>query len=419
MLEEAPEVVVPAQIDEYMFKGTIGEGAFSVVKLVLSKKTMEYYACKVIPRERIMNSELEDRFEIEIRIDQQLHHPNIVPIIDLLKDETNFYVIMEFCPNGDYFQYIVDNGPLTEETAAYFMKQLLEALKYIHSIGIAHRDLKPENLLLDVQSNIKLSDFGLSRYVGEHGLVETPCGSPCYASPECLSGEAYEGCKSDIWSCGVILFASLTGQLPWTKRNQQQLFEQIRRGEYVIPTFLSDICQNFIARLMTVDTEKRITIDQALNHPFILAGSPQIPTEMAPIPPLLSIKKVDEFFDVDKDIDYSHYTVPEPHTGRLITFQQASRLVNNNTFKSTSSPSSTKKPTISNSPSSNLPPIPGYKTTSSMDSHDIKLPKLNNSLANKRTASRLAMKKPMIQPTLSKHFVKPPSSLTTKDKKKY
>ena len=412
MLEDAPEVIVPPVIGNYIFKGTIGEGAFSVVKLVVRKQSMEYFACKVIPRERIMNSELEQRFEVEIRIDQQLHHPNIVPIIDLLKDENNFYVIMEFCPNGDYFQYIVDNGPLDEETASYFMKQLLEALKYIHSIGIAHRDLKPENLLLDMQSNIKLSDFGLSRYVGAHGLVETPCGSPCYASPECLSGQAYEGCKSDIWSCGVILFASLTGQLPWTKRNQQQLFEQIKRGEYTIPDYLSENCQDFIARLMTVDTKKRITIDEALQHPFITSGSPQLPSEFNVPSKIISLKRVDEFFDVDKDIDFNEMNVQEPLTARQVTFQQASRALSVNNYAPPQA-----KPHHYNTASS-LPPIQQFRSNSMINASEQTLQKSNQStLSSKRAVSRLAIPKPIIPATHSKHFMKPPT-LASKGKKK-
>lgn len=115
---------------------------------------------------------------------------------------------------------------------------------------------------------MKISDFGLSKFVGNSGIVETPCGSPCYASPECLSGHGYDGRISDVWSIGVIMFAMVTGQLPWTKRNQTQLFNQIRKGDYKIPSFLSEECKDLIRRLMTVDVSQRITIEEALNHPW-------------------------------------------------------------------------------------------------------------------------------------------------------
>ena len=259
----------PPSIGRYILKGEIGHGAFSTVRLCQDGETGQFYACKIIARSRLLMHNLESRFENEIRINQQLHHPGVVALYDLLKDDSNFYIIVEFCPNGELFSHVVDQGRLDESQAKIFISQVLFALQYVHSLGICHRDLKPENLLLDQYGMVKISDFGLSRFVGPNGLVSTPCGSPCYASPECVSGHPYDGRKSDIWSCGVISYAILTGQLPWTKRNQQQLFEQIKRGEYTIPSYLSDKCRSFIAGLMTVNIEYRMTIEQALHHDWL------------------------------------------------------------------------------------------------------------------------------------------------------
>lgn len=307
-------ITTPTQLGSYVFKGLIGEGAFSIVKLVMHIETRQYYACKIIPKNRIVEANLEQRFESEIRIDQQLHHPSIVQIVDLMKDDKNYYVVMEFCPNGDFFQFIIDNGCIPENIAAIAMKQTLEALQYVHRLGIAHRDLKPENLLLDAQNNIKISDFGLSRYVGHNGLVDTPCGSPCYASPECLSGFPYGGCASDIWSCGVILYAALTGQLPWTKRNQQQLFDQIRAGDYKVPTNISDQAKEFLVGLMTVDPTKRFTIEQALSHEWLkIAPKGLAHKDIQEPPKLVSLKAVDKFFDYDHD-DNPEIESPESPT---------------------------------------------------------------------------------------------------------
>ncbi|OHT13360.1 CAMK family protein kinase [Tritrichomonas foetus] len=291
-------VITPSRLGPYQMRGTIGQGAFSVVKLAYNEEQKRFFACKIIPKTRLLESEMEERFETEIRVNQRLHHPNIVQISDLLKDSLNYYIFMEFCSNGDFFQYIIDNETLSEQEAAKYMKQILNALKYVHSNRVAHRDLKPENLLLDDNFNLKISDFGLSRFVDESGLVETPCGSPCYASPECISGEPYEGQKSDIWSCGVIIFAALTGQLPWTKKNQHQLFKQIKKGEYTIPHFLSSECTSFISGLMTVNTEQRLTIEEALIHPWIIKNASLEDTVQSPmIFYNIGSKKVDNFFD--------------------------------------------------------------------------------------------------------------------------
>jgi serine/threonine protein kinase len=166
-------------------------------------------------------------------------------------------------------------------------------------MGVTHRDLKPENLLLTQFGHVKISDFGLSRFLGSHGLVSTPCGSPCYASPECLTGLPYDGRTNDCWSVGVILYAMVTGELPWTKRNQQQLFEQIRRGEYTIPTELSQPCRNLIRGLLTVSPALRLTAESALRHPFF-RGARANGFGYETGPGIVSLSRVDRFFRADQ-----------------------------------------------------------------------------------------------------------------------
>lgn len=284
-------------VGPYDFQGDmIGEGAFSVVRLCKKKGTNEYIACKIVEKKRIDTSNLENRFEAEIRINQQLHHPGVVQMLDLYSDATNYFIFMEFCQCGDLFQYIVDHKRLKESVAKPLFKQILETIKYVHQMGISHRDLKPENILIMRDGRIKISDFGLSRFVKPGtDLVDTPCGSPCYASPECISGRSYNGYTTDIWSCGVILYAMLTGQLPWTKRNQTQLFQQIRRGEYTIPDFLSYEARNMIKSLMTVNIQDRYTVDEALNDPWLADVSPQFDAHDAR--GYVSLREVDLFFN--------------------------------------------------------------------------------------------------------------------------
>jgi len=292
-------IIAPSHIGPYTFRGTVGEGAFSVVKLAHHEEMHQYFACKIVPRNRVITQDLEERFEIEIRVNQQLHHPGIVQIIDLLKDEMNYYIFMEFCPNGELFRYIIDRQRLSEPEAQVLFLQILDALEYLHNVGVAHRDLKPENLLLDPTGHLKISDFGLSRFVGPSGLVTTPCGSPCYASPECLSGDPYDGKISDIWSLGVILYAMVTGQLPWTKRNQTQLFNQIKRGEYSVPKFLTNECRDLIKGLLCVDVETRLSLYQARNHLWmkdVHNRSSVFDNGYAPLK-IVSLKQVDSFFD--------------------------------------------------------------------------------------------------------------------------
>lgn len=230
-----------------------------------------FVVCKVLPILKNEKKKVIKRIDQEIQIQKMMHHPNIIELIDVEKDPLFYYVFSEFCPCRELFQLLIQKGKLIEKEAAVLFKQTLIGVQYIHSLNVAHRDLKPENILVDQKGRIKICDFGLSKFFDRKSkcLTETPCGSPCYASPECISGHPYDGKKSDIWSCGVILFAMTTGYLPWTNRCKSKMFELIKKGDFSVPDYLSDDCSNLIYRLMTVNVEKRISIEDSLNHPFL------------------------------------------------------------------------------------------------------------------------------------------------------
>ncbi|KAH0791902.1 CAMK family protein kinase [Histomonas meleagridis] len=320
--------LIPNEIGPYEIRGTVGEGAFSIVKLSYNRNTNKYHACKIIERLRLKENDLESRFESEIRVHQQLHHPGIVELVDILKDEYFYYVFLEFCPGGEIFQHIVDNKRLSEQQAKPIIKQVLSAVEYIHSMNVAHRDLKPENLLLDHLGHTKISDFGLSRFLTKDGLGFTPCGSPCYASPECISGNPYDGKASDCWSVGVIFYTMITGELPWTKRKQTQLFEQIRQGDYKIPSFITPLCADFITGLMCVNYRNRLSATQALHHPFLSDAT--IPLESVSIyqNSFVSLRKIDEFFGRDMTSDVNiilEKNISEPAIGFRKMLRRISR----------------------------------------------------------------------------------------------
>lgn len=315
-----PDKFIGRIISNYKIINVIGDGAFSTVFLAEEIKSdskennlkeeknggfkhKNYVACKIIPRTKTTKKKYSKRFDQEIRIQQLMHHPNVVQLIDVQKDPLFYYIFLEFFPCNELFNIVIQKGKLTEYEAAYFFKQLLMGLQYIHSLNIAHRDLKPENILVDKCGRVKIVDFGLSIILSNNsfGFTKTPCGSPCYASPECINGHSYEAKKSDIWSCGVILYTISTGFLPWTKKEHSELFDQIRNGEFVIPSFLSNKCADLIEKMMTVDTYKRISIKGALNHPFlkdIFIPPPKFERKF------VSLRKIDRLLDVDADFDY-------------------------------------------------------------------------------------------------------------------
>ena len=176
---------------------------------------------------------------------------------------------MEYCVNGELFDYIVQHQRLHEKAAIRIFQQLVSGIEYIHKSGICHRDLKPENLLLDFDKTLKIVDFGLSNlYEPPEGLLKTACGSPCYAAPEMIAGKKYDGLKSDIWSAGVVLYAMVCGFLPFEDPKTSNLYKKIMAGEFKIPKFLSTDCSHFISKVLITEPSERYGIEQIRDHPW-------------------------------------------------------------------------------------------------------------------------------------------------------
>jgi 5'-AMP-activated protein kinase catalytic alpha subunit len=204
----------------------------------------------------------------------QFSHPNVILVAEIFESEDSYYSVMEFCEGGELFNYIVKKNRLSEDESAFFFFQLINGLEYIHSLGIVHRDLKPENLLLTSDHILKIIDFGLSNYfkTGQKNLLSTPCGSPCYASPEMVAGKKYDGFKIDVWSCGIILYAMLCGYLPFEDPDNEVLFKKILECKLDFPGYVNKLSIDLIEKILVTDPEKRITIPEIKRHPFYLKG---------------------------------------------------------------------------------------------------------------------------------------------------
>jgi serine/threonine protein kinase len=289
---------IPESIGPYDLADSIGEGSFSIVKRARNRTTDQLFACKCIANEIMDDPELKSKFESEIRVHQQLQHPGIVRLSDLHRDDHYTYVVMELCSSGELFSVLLDEGQIAEPAAQSIMRRVLQAVHFIHARGISHRDMKPENILIDANGAPKLSDFGFARLLEPGALVATPCGSPCYASPECLSGDPYDPIKSDIWSLGVLLYVMVTGSFPWTTNNQPQLYNQIKKGDYLVPAGVPRRCADFIRKLMKVDTATRLTAEQALAHPWLAGEVEDFANAFEG--PTLSVEQVDVFFGQNK-----------------------------------------------------------------------------------------------------------------------
>jgi len=157
------------------------------------------------------------------------------------------------------------------------VRKILSAVHYLHTCGIVHRELKPENLLLKSEDDteVMISDFGLSKVIGEDMMMQTACGTPYYVAPEVLSATGY-GPQVDCWSIGVITYLLLCGFPPFYGENLPDVFEQIMKADFDFPdpywTEISADAKDFIKKMLVVEPQNRYTADTALNHPWIVKG---------------------------------------------------------------------------------------------------------------------------------------------------
>ena len=260
-----------SNISNYTLKGDIGEGNFGKVKLGIFKQTGEEFAVKILNKKMIKEKMKNTVFK-ENDIIKRFNHVNVIFVLDIIEDPENYYIVMEYCKKGELFDYIVDQQRLEEDEAAYFFYQLINGVEYIHSLDVAHRDLKPENLLLNENKILKIIDFGLSHEFNGEELLKTKCGSPSYAAPEIIKGLPYDGFKTDVWCCGIILYAMVCGYLPFEGENNKILFKNIVECNPDIPEYLGEDTQDLISAILKPEPNDRVTIEQIKEHEFYLRG---------------------------------------------------------------------------------------------------------------------------------------------------
>ncbi|GAB1518284.1 serine/threonine-protein kinase gin4 [Rhizoctonia solani] len=272
----------------------IGRGSSGLVRVATHKINGQMAAVKIMSTEAIFNSRMSvdgdpeqaeriiQSIEREIVIMKLLEHPNILGLLDVWEAKGLLFVIMEYIDGGELFDYIVEKGRIPIPEAIHYFQQVMYAVAYCHRFRIAHRDLKPENILMDKNNNIKVADFGMAAFVPRDSFLYTSCGSPHYASPEVVSGLAYNGAISDVWSCGVILYALLSGKLPFDDEDIRALLGKVREGNYSIPADIPWPAQNLIRRMMEKDVDRRIEVVEVLQHPFFRSITPRILPTIAP-----------------------------------------------------------------------------------------------------------------------------------------
>lgn len=269
---------------DYRLEKTIGKGSYGKVKLATQLSTNEKVALKFISRASIKKPTHWTRIRREINLLRAMHHPHIVKLYDYKDNGSDILLMMEYISGGDLFDRIVHHKDqkFSEKEARPLFRQIISAVDYCHQNRIIHRDLKPENLMVDDRNQIKLIDFGFANIYSPRGYLETNCGSPLYASPEIVQGVKYVGPEVDIWSLGVILFAMLTGTLPFEDEQLKGLYAKICAGNYQVPSYLSAEARDLLKIMLTVDPKQRATMKDIKFSAWVMQGSMYPPENFMP-----------------------------------------------------------------------------------------------------------------------------------------
>ena len=261
--------------DDYKRVKFLGEGSYASVYCVENKITGAKHAMKIIDKSSNCSDETDKEILNEITILRTLDHPNILKIFEFYSTKESYSIVTELCRGGELFQEIIDRGPFNEIYSAYVMLQIFSAINYCHSMKIVHRDLKPENILIverdkNGMPRIKIADFGTSRMFEKGAVQRKLVGSSYYIAPEVLKKHYDEKC--DIWSCGVIMYILLSGRPPFAGDNDREIMDKVAKGKYDLEESpfdkLSNSGKDLIRKLLVMDPKKRISAQEALNHPW-------------------------------------------------------------------------------------------------------------------------------------------------------
>ena len=284
-------------IGEYKLLKFLGKGSYGETYLAQKGNDPLKYAAKVLDKKYMDSPKMKKYLEAEIEITKELSHPNIIHFYEKLADETNYYLIMEYCNGGTLTQCMdkymsVYKEPFSIDIIQNFMRQIISAFCHIHSQGIIHRDIKLDNILLSfenesdiknlnlMKANIKIIDFGVATKLNSDEYAFTVVGTPLTMDPLILKKYSKAGGfeklqgyneKADVWSLGTVFYNLLTGKRIFTAKTKEEFFQKVESGDYVVPinkNFYKESI-SFLNCMLQYAPEDRISVQNLAQHDFI------------------------------------------------------------------------------------------------------------------------------------------------------
>ncbi|KAL2752816.1 hypothetical protein ACRALDRAFT_2044548 [Sodiomyces alcalophilus JCM 7366] len=268
------EPTIPRQFHLGMFEigRPLGKGKFGRVYLARERTSGFICALKVLHKHELQQGGgVEKQVRREIEIQSNLRHPNILQLYGHFHDSKRVFLILEFAGKGELYKHLRREDRFPEWKAAQYIAQMASALRYLHRKHVIHRDIKPENILVGIHGEIKLSDFGWSVHA-PNNRRKTMCGTLDYLPPEMVKpggSDNYYNEKVDLWSLGVLTYEFLVGEAPF-EDTPVMTQRRIGRADMSVPSFVSPEAKDLIKKLLVLDPEKRIPLEQIQTHPWIL-----------------------------------------------------------------------------------------------------------------------------------------------------
>jgi serine/threonine protein kinase len=255
-------------LDDFEIGRPLGQGKFGHVYLAREKQSKFIVALKVLNKAQLQKDSMECQLRREIEVQSQMRHPNVVRLYGYFYDQSRIYLIVEYAAKGELFRLLRESQKFDQPTAARYICQMSDAIAYCHSKHVIHRDIKPENILVGLNGELKLADFGWSVHAPS-SRRKTLCGTLDYLPPEMVTGKEHDA-KADVWELGVLLYEFLVGSPPFESDTQRATCRRIRDVDLRFPHFVTPLARDLITAFLQRDPAKRISLKDVRNHPWIV-----------------------------------------------------------------------------------------------------------------------------------------------------